>query len=64
MRPTIRRSIAGGIWNDQNSFSLGFLKQETPLTELIDRAYNPAEIKPAEIDLKRMPEIIKQDKAN
>jgi NitT/TauT family transport system substrate-binding protein len=44
--------------------SLGFLKQETPLTDLIDRTYIPAEIKPAEIDLKRMPEVIKQDKAN
>jgi hypothetical protein len=44
--------------------SLGFLNQETPLSELIDRRYIPAEIKPAEIDLKRMPEVIKQDKAN
>jgi NitT/TauT family transport system substrate-binding protein len=44
--------------------SLGFLKQQTPLSELLDRSYIPAEIKPAEIDLKRMPEIIKQEKAN
>jgi NitT/TauT family transport system substrate-binding protein len=44
--------------------SLGFLKQETPLSELIDRNYIPAEIKPADIDLKRMPEIIRQDKVN
>jgi NitT/TauT family transport system substrate-binding protein len=44
--------------------SLGFLKRETPLSELIDRSYIPAEIKPAEIDLKRMPEVIKQGQAN
>jgi NitT/TauT family transport system substrate-binding protein len=44
--------------------SLGFLEKEMPLSELIDRTYIPAEIKPADIDLKRMPEVIKQDKAN
>jgi NitT/TauT family transport system substrate-binding protein len=43
--------------------SLGFLKKETPLSELMDRSYFPTDIKPSEIDLKRMPEIIKQEKS-
>lgn len=44
--------------------SLGFLKQDAALAGLIDRKFIPAEIKPANIDLKRMSEIIKQNKAN
>jgi NitT/TauT family transport system substrate-binding protein len=41
--------------------SLGFLKTRTPMSELMDKSFFPAEIKPAEIDLSRMPEIIKAE---
>jgi NitT/TauT family transport system substrate-binding protein len=39
--------------------SLGFLTKQTPMSELMDRSFFPAQIKPAQIDLSRMPEIIK-----
>lgn len=39
--------------------SLGFLKQRTPLSELLDRSFIPDSIEPAAIDLNRMAEIIK-----
>lgn len=38
--------------------SLGFLKQRTPLSELLERSFIPDEIAPALIDLSRMAEII------
>jgi NitT/TauT family transport system substrate-binding protein len=38
---------------------LGFLKQRTPLDELLDRSFIPDFIEPATIDLTRMAEIIK-----
>ncbi len=41
--------------------SLGFLKKNTPLSELLDRSFFPSVINPAAIDLNRMPEIIKKD---
>jgi NitT/TauT family transport system substrate-binding protein len=41
--------------------SLGFLTQRTPMNELMDKSFFPAEIKPAVIDLSRMPEIIKPE---
>jgi NitT/TauT family transport system substrate-binding protein len=40
--------------------SLGFLTKQTPMSELMDRSFFPAQIKPAQIDLGRMSEIIKQ----
>ncbi|HYJ47476.1 MAG TPA: ABC transporter substrate-binding protein [Pyrinomonadaceae bacterium] len=39
--------------------ALGFLKVRTPMSELMDTSFFPAEIKPAQIDLSRMQEIIK-----
>ena len=39
--------------------SLGFLQVRTPMSELMDRSFFPAEIKPSEIDMSRMSEIIK-----
>ncbi len=38
--------------------SLGFLKQRTPLDELLDRSFIPDSIPPAAIDLSRMAEIV------
>ncbi len=40
--------------------SLGFLTKQTPMSELMDKSFFPAQINPAEIDLNRMSEIIKQ----
>ena len=40
---------------------LGFLKVRTPMSELMDKSFFPQEIKPAQIDLSRMQEIIKQE---
>jgi NitT/TauT family transport system substrate-binding protein len=37
--------------------SLGFLKKQTPMSELIDRSYIPAHIEPAKIDLSHVNEI-------
>lgn len=39
--------------------SLGFLKKQTPMSELMDRAFIPEKIEPAKIDLTRMQEIVK-----
>jgi NitT/TauT family transport system substrate-binding protein len=39
--------------------SLGFLKIRTPMNELMDKSFFPEQIKPAEIDMSRMQEIIK-----
>jgi NitT/TauT family transport system substrate-binding protein len=39
--------------------NLGFLKDRTPMNELMDRSFFPATIEPAKIDLSRMDEIIK-----
>lgn len=41
--------------------SLGFLKKQTPISDLIDRSFIPDKIEPAKIDLARMSEIIKQE---
>lgn len=41
--------------------SLGFLKTRTPMSELMDKSFFPEEINPAQIDLSRMPEIIKPE---
>jgi NitT/TauT family transport system substrate-binding protein len=41
--------------------SLGFLKVRTPMSELMDRSFFPSEIKPAQIDMRRMPEVIKAE---
>ena len=41
--------------------SLVFLKTRTPMNELMDKSFFPEQIKPAEIDLSRMPEIIKAE---
>src|SRR5215213_7366025 len=41
--------------------SLGFLKTRTPMNELMDKSFFPEQIKAAEIDLSRMPEIIKSE---
>ena len=41
--------------------SLGFLKVRTPLSELMDKSFFPQEIKPAQIDMSRMPEVIKAE---
>ena len=41
--------------------SLGFLKVRTPMSELMDRSFFPSEIKPAQIDMSRMPEVIKAE---
>lgn len=40
---------------------LGFLKKETPISDLIDRSFFPAKIEPAKIDMTRMAEIIKPE---
>jgi NitT/TauT family transport system substrate-binding protein len=40
--------------------SLGFLTKQTPMSELMDKSFFPAQLNPAEIDLRRMSEIIKQ----
>lgn len=40
--------------------SLGFLTKQTPMSELMDKSFFPPQINPAQIDLSRMPEIIKQ----
>ncbi|HEX8137855.1 MAG TPA: ABC transporter substrate-binding protein [Pyrinomonadaceae bacterium] len=40
--------------------SLGFLTRQMPMSELMDRSFFPPQINPAQIDLSRMPEIIKQ----
>jgi NitT/TauT family transport system substrate-binding protein len=40
---------------------LGFLKTRTPMNELMDKSFFPEQIKPASIDLSRMPEIIKSE---
>jgi NitT/TauT family transport system substrate-binding protein len=39
--------------------SLGFLKVRTPMNELMDKSFFPAQIEPAKIDMSRMQEIIK-----
>jgi NitT/TauT family transport system substrate-binding protein len=39
--------------------SLGFLKVMTPMNELMDKSFFPAQIEPAKIDMSRMQEIIK-----
>jgi NitT/TauT family transport system substrate-binding protein len=44
--------------------SLGFLKQKTPIGELLDRSFIPESIDPADIDLSRMAEIIKTGSPN
>jgi NitT/TauT family transport system substrate-binding protein len=44
--------------------ALGFLKDKVPMAELMDRSFFPAEIKPATIDLRRMPEILKSEEAS
>jgi NitT/TauT family transport system substrate-binding protein len=41
--------------------SLGFLKKSIPLAELIDRRYIPTTVTPPQLDLSRMPEIIKEE---
>jgi len=41
--------------------SLGFLKVQTPMSELMDKSFFPQEIKPAQIDMSRMQEVIKQE---
>jgi NitT/TauT family transport system substrate-binding protein len=41
--------------------SLGFLKTRTPMNELMDKSFFPEQIKPASIDISRMPEIIKSE---
>lgn len=41
--------------------SLGFLKKETPMSELMDRSFIPDQIRPVEVDMSRMPEIIKTE---
>jgi NitT/TauT family transport system substrate-binding protein len=41
--------------------SLGFLKVRTPMAELMDRSFFPNEIKPAQIDMSRMPEVLKAE---
>jgi len=41
--------------------SLGFLQKETPMSELMDRSFIPDEIKPIQVDMSRMPEIIKSE---
>ena len=41
--------------------SLGFLKARTPMSELMDKSFFPQEIKPAQIDMSRMPEVIKAE---
>ena len=38
---------------------LGFLKVRTPMSELMDKSFFPAQIEPAQIDMSRMPEVIK-----
>ncbi len=40
---------------------LGFLKVRTPMSELMDKSFFPKEITPAQIDLSRMPEVIKAE---
>jgi NitT/TauT family transport system substrate-binding protein len=39
--------------------SLGFLQVRTPMNELMDKSFFPAQIEPAKIDMSRMSEIIK-----
>jgi NitT/TauT family transport system substrate-binding protein len=39
--------------------ALGFLKTRTPMSELMDKSFFPDKIEPAQIDLSRMPEVIK-----
>lgn len=41
--------------------SLGFLQTRTPMNELMDKSFFPEQIKPAQIDLSRMPEVIKSE---
>nr|MBA2731403.1 hypothetical protein [Acidobacteriota bacterium] len=41
--------------------SLGFLKTRIPMNELMDKSFFPEQIKPAQIDLSRMPEVIKTE---
>ena len=41
--------------------SLGFLQKETPMSELMDRSFIPDEVKPLEVDMSQMPEIIKTE---
>ena len=41
--------------------SLGFLKVRMPMNELMDKSFFPQEIKPAKIDMSRMPEVIKAE---
>lgn len=41
--------------------SLGFLKARLSMNELMDRSFFPEHINPAQIDLSRMPEIIKAE---
>ena len=39
--------------------SLGFLTRSTPMSELLDRSFIEDAVEPAQIDLSRMPEILK-----
>jgi hypothetical protein len=36
------------------------LKKKTRLSELMDRSFLPAKARPVDIDLKRMPEVLKK----